>query len=157
MKNGVVTRELETPATKIIEIGGIKMEVDMRRAIKVEHYKVGTKVRVLKKTSSYGEGEYKTYGGVIVGFERFKKQPSILIAYLKTSYGDEEIEFLTFNKNTKDTEICIAENNFIPFQKATILEKLSNKIAEAEQHLLEAKEKKEYFIKNFNEYFDRDE
>lgn len=157
MKNDVAMREPETPATKVIEIGGIKMEVDMRRAIKVEYYKVGTKVRVLKKTSSYGDAEYKTYGGVIVGFDQFKKQPSILIAYLKTSYGDEEIEFLTFNKNTKDVEICIAENNFIPFQKATILEKLNNKIAEAEQHLLEAKEKKEYFVKNFDEYFDKDE
>lgn len=153
MKTGVAVREREAPVTKIIEIGGIKMEVDMRRAVKVEYYKVGTKVRILKKTSSYGEGEYKTYGGVIVGFDQFKKQPSILIAYLKTDYSDTEIAFLTFNNKTKDVEICIAEENFIPFKKATILTLLNNKIVEAEQSLLEAKAKKEYFEKNFNEYF----
>jgi len=152
MKNGLVKQELNSPNTRIVEVAGIKMEVDMRRAVKVECYKVGTKVRILKKSSSYGE-EYKTYGGVIIGFDQFVKQPSILIAYLKSSYGDTEIEFLTFNDETKDVEICIADDNFIPFQKATVLEILSNKIVEAEQHLLEAHAKKEYFEKNFNEYF----
>lgn len=153
MKNGLVKQEQGAPTTKIIEVGGIKLEVDMRHAVKVEYYKVGTKVRILKKSSSYGE-EYKTYGGVIIGFDQFKKQPSILIAYLKSSYGDAEIEFLTFNDKTKDVEICIADSNFIPFEKATILEKLNNKITEEEQSLLEARAKKEYFMKYFNEYFD---
>jgi len=156
MKNGLVAQEPNEPTSRIIEIGGIKMEVDMRRAIKVEYYKVGTKIRILKKSSSYGE-EYKTYGGVIVGFDQFEKLPSILIAYLKSSYDNAEIEFLTFNKQTKDVEICIADENFIPFQKATVLTVLDNKIVEAEQHLLEAKAKKEYFVKNFDEYFNKEE
>ncbi|MBA7689286.1 hypothetical protein ES703_97792 [subsurface metagenome] len=30
MKEGLVNQEPNTPVTKIIEIGGIKMEVDMR-------------------------------------------------------------------------------------------------------------------------------
>ncbi len=156
MKNNVAVREPNTPITKVIEIGGIKMEVDMRRAIKVEYYKVGTKVRILKKSSSYGE-DLRTYGGVIVGFDQFKKQPSILIAYLKSTYGDAEIEFLTFNSQTKDVEICVADDNFVPFQKATVLTMLSNKITEAEQNLLEARAKKEYFVKNFDKYFEETE
>lgn len=157
VKEGLVTQDSNAPTTRIIEVGGVKMEVDMRRAVKVEYYKVGTNVRILKKASSYGDAEYKTYGGVIVGFDQFKKQPSILMAYLKSSYGDAEIEFLTFNKQTKDVEICIADDNFIPFQKATVLRLLSNKITEAEQSLLEAKAKKEYFIKNFDKYFEEAE
>ena len=36
-------------------------------------YKVGTKVRILKKSSSYSDDGYKTYGGVIVGFDQFVK------------------------------------------------------------------------------------
>jgi len=156
MKNGLVERETNEPVTRIVAVGGIKMEVDMRHAVKIEHYKVGTKVRILKKSSSYGE-DYKTYGGVIVGFDQFEKQPSILIAYLKSSYGDAEIEFLSYNSTTKDVEICAADINFVPFQKATILEVLNSKIVEAEQHLLETKMKKEYFVKNFDEYFDKPE
>ena len=153
MKNNVAIREQEAPVTKIIEIGGIKMEVDMRHAVKVEYYKVGTNVRLLKKSSSYGNEKYETYGGVIVGFDQFEKQPSILIAYIESSYGDTEIKFLTYNNQTKDVEICVADSSFIPFKKSTVLEMLSNKIAGAEQELLEAKAKKDYFVKNFDKYF----
>jgi len=154
MKNGLTKQEPETGNSTIVQVGGIKMEVDLRHAIKVEHYKIGTKVRILKKSGSYSSGDsYTTYGGIIVGFDQFEKMPSILIAYLKTSYGDAEIEFLTFNSQTKDVEICVADDNFIPFQKSTIIEKLNNKITEAEQSLLEAKAKKEYFEKYFNKYF----
>lgn len=152
MKNGVTIREPDVPTTRVIEIGGIKMEVDMRRAVKIEYYKVGTNVRILKKSSSYGE-DLKTFGGVIVGFDQFEKQPSILIAYLESSYGDTEIKFLTYNKQTKDVEICVADANFVPFQKSTVIQMLNNKISGAEHDLLEAKAKKEYFVKNFDKYF----
>ena len=149
MKNGLVTQERAIPTTKVIEIGGIKMEVDMRHGKKVEYYKVGTNVRVLVKVYS----EYKSYGGVIVGFEEFKELPSILIAYIKVSYGDSSLHFLTYNKETKDVEICLAEENFIPFEKSRVLEALSNSIQTAEEALLEARNKKTYFEKNFDKYF----
>ena len=152
MKNGLVNQDTEGTTNRIVQVGGVKMEVVMRHAIKIEYYKIGTNVRILKKSSSYGE-DYKIYGGVIVGFDQFEKMPSILIAYLSASYGDAEIEFLTFNSKTKDVEICVADDNFIPFQKSTITEKLNNKITEAEQSLLEARAKKEYFEKYFDKYF----
>lgn len=153
MKNNVAVREPNTPITEVIEIGGIKMEVDMRRAVKVEQYKVGTKIKVLLKDYS----DYKSYGGVIVGFEPFKTRPSILIAYIKASYGESSLHFLTYNSDTKDTEICIAEDNFIPFKKSSVLETLDNNIRTAEEALLEARNKKAYFEKNFNKYFEETE
>ena len=146
MEKGLTKQMPDAPNTRIVDVAGVKMEVDMRHAIKVEHYKVGTLVRILKKSSSYGE-DYKVYGGVIVGFDQFEKMPSILIAYLSSSYSTAEIEFLSFNSKTKDVEMCPADENFIPFQKGTIIEILDNKILEAEQQLLDAKAKKEYFEK----------
>lgn len=151
--NKVQVIDEKEPDVRIIEVQGIKMEVDMRYAKKIENYKIGTQVRILKK--EYGD-EYKTYAGVIIGFEAFKKCPSILVAYLKTSYGSAEIEFLTFNNETKNIEMCIAEAAFIPFEKSTIIDKLNEGIQSAEQSLLEAKSKKEYFMKYFNEYFAKD-
>jgi hypothetical protein len=150
MKNGLVKQETNAPSTRVIEIGGIKMEVDMRHVKKVEYYKVGTNIRVLVKEYS----EYKSYAGVIVGFEEFKTRPSILIAYLKTSYGDSSLQFLTYNSDTKDAEICLAEETFVPFEKSRVLECLDNGIQTARAELLEAQNKKAYFEKNFNKYFE---
>jgi hypothetical protein len=150
MKSGLVKQEPSAPSTRVIEIGGIKMEVDMRHVKKVEHYKVGTNIRVLVKDYS----EYKSYGGVIIGFEEFKTRPSILIAYIKVSYGDSSLHFITYNSDTKDVEICLAEESFVPFEKSRVLECLNNSIQVAKEALLEAQNKKDYFEKNFNKYFE---
>ena len=140
---------------KIIEVNGVKMEVDMRTAkvAKLELYKVGTAIRVLKK--EYND-DYKAYAGVIIGVDQFTERPSILIAYLKPGYSDCEICFLSFNKDTKDTEICPADNTFIPFQRSTIEEQLNRKVLSAEQNLSEEKAKREYFTKYFEKYFDKE-
>lgn len=148
-----LTKMNETKGTvTIVEINGIKMEVDMRSAkvAKLELYKVGSNVRVLKKEYS---DTYKIYGGVIIGFDNFTEMPSILIAYIKDSYSDCEIEFLAFNKGTKDIEICPADATFIPFQKSTVLQQLDSKVVHAEHALEEAKAKREYFTKYFDKYF----
>lgn len=141
-------------AVQIIEVNGVRMEVDMRsaRVAKLELYKVGTKVRVLKK--EYNDA-FTTYGGVIIGFDQFKKRPSILIAYLKSDYSSCEIEFLTYNKDTKDIEICPADDSFIPFKKATIIEQMDRQVLQAETTLEETKAKREYFHKYFEKYFDK--
>lgn len=142
-------------AMQIIEVKGIKMEVDMRnaRVAKLELYKIGTKVRVLKKEYS---DTFATYGGVIIGFDQFEKRPSILIAYLKSDYNSCEIEFLTYNKDTKDIEICPADDGFIPFKKATIVEQMDRTVLQAETTLEEMKAKREYFHKYFDKYFDKE-
>lgn len=57
----------------IVEINGIKLEVDLRTAKRVEEYKVGDMVKVLKK--EYGDS-YKSYAGMIVGFDAFVALPT---------------------------------------------------------------------------------
>ena len=156
VKTNELTKIKENENTmQIIEVNGIKMEVDMRtaRVAKLELYKVGTNVRILKK--EYGD-DFKTYAGVIIGFDQFKERPSILIAYLKPGYSDCEIEFLSFNKDTKDIEICPANDTFVPFQKSTIVDQLDRKVLQKEEELQEAKAKREYFTKYFDKYFDKE-
>ena len=65
---------------KIVEISGIKLEIDERTARTVEQYKVGDRVRVLVK--SYGDN-YSIYPGVIAGFAAFTQLPSIELMYLE--------------------------------------------------------------------------
>ena len=151
--NDVVKMKENEHTMTIIEINGVKMEVDLRNAkvAKLEVYKIGTNVRILKKEYS---DSYKTYAGVIIGFDQFEKRPSILIAYLSGGYSNADIEFITFNKDTKDIEICPADDTFVPFSTATVLKQLDNHVISAEHSLQEAISKKEYFTKYFNKYFD---
>jgi hypothetical protein len=59
--------------TTIIEIGGVKLEVDLRSAKRIDELKIGSRVKCLQKPSY---GEMKTLPGVIVGFEPFPSLPT---------------------------------------------------------------------------------
>ena len=78
---------------RVVEINGVKMEVDLRSATtqEVNTYKVGDQVKVLIKDYS----SWKDYPGTIVGFDNFKQRPTIIIAYLERYNSD--IRFAYFN------------------------------------------------------------
>jgi hypothetical protein len=135
---------------RIVEIGGVKVEVDLRDCKVIENYKVGDQVKVLMKNYS----DYKSYPGVLIGFDDFKEHPSLLIAYLKSDYSGAEVEFLTFNSESKDIEICPLNKLDKFFSKADALEKLNKKITQKETELQELQQKKKYFESTFNKYFE---
>ena len=135
---------------RIIEINGVKLEVDLRNALNVESYKIGDNVKVLIEEYN---NNFKSYPGVIIGFDNFKKLPTILIAYLVTDYSSAKIEFEYFNSKTEKVEICPASKNEIPFEKSKVLELLDSQIIKAEESVKDLKNKKEYFLNNFNAYF----
>lgn len=87
----------------IVEINGVKLEVDLRTAKRIENYKVGDPVKVL--TKHYGDN-YKSNVGVIVGFDAFVALPTITIMYVEQEYNNAEIKFVALNSNTKDIEIA---------------------------------------------------
>ena len=89
---------------RVIEVNGVKLEVDMRYAKRIEELRIGSKVKALNKEYS----SYSVYPGVIVGFEQFEKLPTIVVAYYKTDYSGSDIKFVYYNAETKDTEICSA-------------------------------------------------
>jgi hypothetical protein len=141
-----------TDEKRIIEINGIKLEVDMRTAKNVESYKIGDRVKVL--IQGYGE-DFKSYPGVIVGFDNFKVLPTILIAYLEAGYYSAEIKFVTFNNKTPKIEICpvtVTEEIFL--KKSTIVDLLDKEILAKQEAIKDLKLKKDYFLRNFNKYFE---
>ena len=77
------------------------MEVDLRQARRIDTLQVGDRVKVLVKQYY----DYKVHAGTVIGFEPFKELPTIIIAYLETSYSSVGVKFLYFNAQTKETEV----------------------------------------------------
>jgi len=140
------------PSTTIIEINGVKLEVDLRNAKRIDNFKVGDSVKVLRKLYS---DNWESSLGVIVGFDEFKNLPTIIIAYLENDYASADIKFAYLNKETQDIEICALHNWDIPYTKQNIINKLDREISKAEELVKEAYAKKECFLKMFGKYFEQ--
>lgn len=139
---------------RIVEIDGVKIEVDLRTAKKVEHFKVGDNVRVL--VPSYGKN-YKVHPGVIVGFDNFERLPTICVAYLVVEYNSAKIEFAYINSVEKDEKVEIApahDMHELHFQKADVLSQME-KMAEAKrEEVRDIERKMAYFNTYFGRYFE---
>lgn len=136
--------------TTIVEINGVKMEIDLRTAKRIDELKIGSRVKCLVKKYS----DFATYPGVIVGFEPFTKLPSIVVAYLETDYSSAGLVFKTFNAETKDFEIVAdLDNNALEINKADVLSKFDRDIDKKQVELDEVKSRKSFFQKNFGAYF----
>lgn len=136
---------------KIIEINGIKMEIDLRTAKVVDNFKVGDTVKVLTK----GYSDYKSHVGMIVGFDEFKNLPTIVVAYLSVDYSSTAISFVYINSESKDVEICKINDWDIPYSKQQILDRMQVEIDRKEQEVNELISKKEVFLTMFGKYFDK--
>ena len=137
-------------AKRVIEINGIKMEVDLRNCKRIDNFKVGDNVKLLVK--QYGDS-FKDHAGVIVGFDEFKMRPTIIVAYLEVSYSSAKIDFAYINKDTQDIEIVMANENDIPFNKWRVLELLDREIANKQKAVEEAEHTKAHFLEWFGKYF----
>jgi hypothetical protein len=134
----------------IIEINGIKMEVDLRSAKKIENYKVGDNIKVLVK--KYSE-TYESYYGVIVGFDEFEKLPTINVCYVESSYNSAEIKMLSINSKTEGHEICHIPEHENIFNETRVVDMLDNKIAKAQDEVDTLTRKKYYFLNFYNKTF----
>lgn len=136
-----------------IEINGVKLEVDMRTARKIENYKVGDRVKVLVKEYS----SYKPFPGVIVAFDMFEKAPTITVAYLDVGYNGAELKFAYINggvgSEDKDQPELAPYNDDIHVDKADVIDKLDREINKKQLEIEDLERKKVYFLKNFNKYF----
>ena len=135
---------------RIIEINGIKMEVDLRHAKVIDNFKVGDTVKVLIK----GYSDYKSHVGMIVGFDEFKNLPTIVVAYLNIDYSSTAINFVYINSESKDVEICKINDWDIPYSKTQILDKMQTEINKKEAEMKDLETKKEVFLTMFGKYFD---
>lgn len=135
---------------RIIEIGGVKMEIDLREAKVIENYKVGDYVKVLIK----GYSDWKSYVGNIIGFDNFENHPTIIIAYLENEYSQATIKFIHYNSETKDTELTSLNEWDIPLTKSSVLELFNKEITKKEQELAELKNKEQIFERLFGKFFE---
>ena len=134
---------------RVVEINGVKIEVDLTTAKEIAKYRVGDKVKVLVKKYS----DYESHPGIIIGFDQFKALPTIVIAYMETDYSSASLHFAYVNEKTDDVEFCHVSENDLPISKQDISEKLDMEINKIQVQLDEAKAKKSYFLKMFGTYF----
>lgn len=137
--------------TTIIEINGVKLEVDLRTAKRVDNLRIGDRVKCLVK--GYG-GAMSTHAGVVVGFEPFPSLPSIVVAYLDTGYSSGTLKFQTFNAETKDFEVISdLDNNALEVDRTHILAQFERDADRKRQELQDIEAKKAYFLAHFGRYF----
>ena len=138
--------------TTIIDVGGIKMEIDLRQAKVIDQYKVGDNIKVLVK--EYGE-KFKSFIGTIIGFDNFKTNPTIVIAYLQTEYGSATIKYLYYNSLTKEAEICPLNDWDLPVTKQQVLDRFQSEIEKAKRKIAETEQKQRLFEQLFGKYFEK--
>ena len=136
--------------TTIIEVNGIKLEVDLRSAKRIDELKIGSRVKCLVKQYD----GFKTLPGVVVGFEPFISRPTIVVAYLDTDYSSAALKFMSFNRDTKDFEIVSdLDHNALEIDKANVVEKFDRELSKKELELQELRDRKAFFLSHFGRYF----
>lgn len=136
--------------TTIIEINGVKLEVDLRNAKRIDQLVIGSRVKCLVKRYS----DWATYPGIIVGFEPFPSKPTIVVAYLETDYSAASIKFQSFNADTKDFEVVAdLDHNALEVNRDHVLKLFERDIAKKEMELEEIRQKRKFFLDNFGSFF----
>lgn len=140
---------------EIVEINGIKFEVDLSNAKVVSEYRIGDKVNVLMKEGYDDRKVVKP--GIIVDFDNFKELPTMTIAYMNITYDKCEIKFIYFNNSVSDFDIAPCRETDILFNKGDVIEKMDREMAKKEEELADLKRKKSFFLLNFNKHFELEE
>lgn len=135
----------------IVEIAGVKIEVDERTARTVESYKVGDRVKVLIK--GYGDA-YKVHPGVIVNFVAFKELPSIEVMYLDTdNFSSEPLKFKALNEKTEGVEIAPMSDHELLLDRKDVLARIDDEIRKRRNSMEDMEQKRAYFVARFAEAF----
>lgn len=130
-----------------IDVNGVKVEVDMRYARRIDTFKVGDTVKVLDKRNDHND--LRT--GVITDFANFKDLPTIMVAVYKTgSYWEKpNIEFIPYNSETTGIEIVGVSAEEVIVSKDTIVDHFNDEIIKARNQLNDLIVKRDTFIKYF--------
>lgn len=135
--------------TTIIEVNGVKLEVDLRSAKRIDQLTIGSRVKCLvKKYDSFA-----TYPGVIVGFEPFPSKPTIVVCYLDTGYGGG-LQFKSFNSDTKDFEVVAdLDNNALEVDRDSVVDRMQAEIDKKRMEIETAEKQLQFFLSHFGRYF----
>ena len=136
---------------RIIEVNGVKIEVDMRYARRIDEFRVGDTVKVLDKRNNKNEMR----SGVITDFANFKELPTIIVAVYKAGdfWSAPSIEFIYYNSDTKDIEIVGVNAQEIIVSHDTIVQRFNDEIAKKRKEMNDLIVKRDTFL----QYFCQDE
>ena len=156
--NDAVSRQMSDAQTQVIEINGVKMEVDLRHAKRVDTFRVGDRVRILLKKDSYG-GQPTVCSGVIVGFEPFEELPTIVVAYVDTERWSsaDALQFAYINSSKASREkfeVVADADGVLHIEKDAVLAQMDRAIEKARVELEEKQERRAYFLRHFQAYFE---
>lgn len=133
-----------------IEVNGVKLEVDLRTARRVEELRVGSKVKVLTKEPY---STHKVYPGVVCGFEPFKTLPTIIVCYLVIDYNKAELRTVAYNAESKDVEIVASIDDVLLVDQSEVTHFFDREQAKLEQQIADLQAKRDYFVRMFGAYF----
>lgn len=135
---------------RTIVINGMKVDVDMRTARKIDEFRVGDNVRILHTDKDYnGEVKQKVKNGVITDFANFQDLPTIVIAEIASDYTGVDIQFVYYNEKSEGLEITYMSEEEAKISEKGVIELFNHKIEEAQNTLDKIKYKKNFFIKHF--------
>ncbi len=133
---------------RIIEIDGVKVEVDLRQAKRVDTFKVGDNIKILDKEYS----DYKVKPGIIVDFAEFQELPTIVIAVFDEGSWSSapSIKFFYYNEKTAEKiEMVPASDDEIKLSKDGVIEKFEREITKKKNEYIDLKNQLDYFKKHF--------
>lgn len=132
---------------KIIEIGGKRCEIDTADIREIHTYRVGDRVKILKKRYS----GYESYPGVIVGIEPFEKRPTIVVAYIENVLGlDGTVSFAYIQSESEDEIIPLADGDILP-NAETIKTYFDRSIEDMQKNVIDMEARRDYFLKQYGE------
>jgi hypothetical protein len=138
---------------RIVEIEGIKVEVDMRTAKVIDHYKIGDPVRVLHTATDYNGDSINA--GVIVGFCEFAENPAIEVLELIMDYSGSNFRTVLIISGQKNqVQIAPYDKYEGLISQADVITRFDREIQKKELELADMKLKKKYFIDEFSKAFE---
>lgn len=134
----------------IIEVNGVKLEVDMRHARRIEELRIGSPVKLLAKG---GYGGQKVHPGIVIGFEPFKDLPTILVAYLEEDWQAASVKVVSINSKQENFDMIAAVDPDFAVDRANITKRFDRQIEAKKREIEVIEEQKRYFETNFKAFW----
>lgn len=134
---------------RIIEIDGVKIEVDLRSAKRIDTFRIGDNVKVLCKEYN---NQFKVKPGIITDFANFKEKPTIVVAvFNEDSWSSTpSIEFIHIWEGMEDKyEIVYASDEDLRLTKDGVIEKFEREIQKKRNEAQDLQNQLDYFKKHF--------
>lgn len=134
---------------RIVEIDGVKIEVDLRTAKRIDTFRVGDNVKVLCK--EYNDS-FKVKPGIITDFANFKEKPAIVVAVFNEGSWSStpSIEFIHIYEGMDEKyEIVYADEEELRLSKDGVIEKFEREIQKKKNEWQDLQNQLDYFKKHF--------